>query len=373
MARILIAPDKFKGSLTAIQAAEAIASGWRRARRRDQLTLAPISDGGDGFGAVMARLSGASEVRTKAVNAGGEPISASWWWDAHNKVAIVESARVIGLAMLELGRFHPFQLDTRGLGRLLRAAEMRGARRCVIGIGGSATNDGGFGLARDLGWRFFGRNGREIDRWPELVFLRRVERPTRRCWPKKIIVAVDVHNPLLGARGCTRVYGPQKGLGRDNFRIAEAALRQLAKVMRQELGADYSVLEGAGAAGGLGFGLAAFVGAQLTPGFELISRKMKLKAALRCSDLVVTGEGRLDRSSLMGKGTGEIAVMCKAKGISCIGFSGQIADRAQLQKVFPELHSLSDITTPNRATAEAKKWLEKMSFAVASKMGHMHQ
>lgn len=356
--RVLIAPDKFKGTLTAQEAVRAIARGWRRARPMDELTLQPISDGGDGFGAVLARPLSARPVRSVVKDAAGRRVVAQWWWHAQSRTAIIESARVVGLAMLPSGKFHPFQLDTRGLGALLRKAKLRGARRCLIGLGGSATNDGGFGLVHELGWRFLDGKGRPIETWTELHRLRRIESPAQRDWPGEITVALDVQNPLLGPRGCTRVFGPQKGMRPRDFARAEAALRQLAQVARRHTGRQTHALAGAGAAGGLGFGLAAFLGATLTPGFELVARELNLVQAVRRADLVVTGEGRLDRSSLMGKGVGELAALCALQGVPCVAVAGEVADTRKLSQPFRSLTSMMEITTQRQALAHPAHWLE---------------
>src|SRR3989442_31077 len=155
---VLIIPDKFKGTLTATEAAQAIARGWRTARPRDALDLLPLSDGGDGFGEVISGLLEARVQTANTVDAAHRPRAAKWWWVTRSRTAIIESAEVIGLALLPPKRFHPFQLDTFGLGAVLAAASARGARRCLMGLGGSATNDGGFGLARALGWEFLDSN-----------------------------------------------------------------------------------------------------------------------------------------------------------------------------------------------------------------------
>src|SRR6266850_644353 len=156
--KVLIIPDKFKGTLTAAQAASAIAAGWRRSRPDDKLDLLPMSDGGDGFGEVMSQLIGAGSQTTRTVDAAHKQCGAVWWWRAKTRSAIIESARVIGLAQLPAGKYHPFELDTQGLGNLLKAVAKKGARSCLVGVGGSATNDGGFGMARALGWQFFNKH-----------------------------------------------------------------------------------------------------------------------------------------------------------------------------------------------------------------------
>jgi glycerate kinase len=161
--KVLIVPDKFKGTLTAAAAAAAIARGWRSGRPNDSLDLLPMSDGGDGFGEVTSKLLRARLQRAEAIDAAHRPCVAKWWWEPRTRTAIIESAGVIGLAMLPPKRFHPFELDTLGLGAVVQAAAQRGARRCLMGIGGSATNDGGFGLARALGWVFLDESGLRDD------------------------------------------------------------------------------------------------------------------------------------------------------------------------------------------------------------------
>jgi glycerate kinase len=338
--RVLIAPDKFKGTLTAPQAAGAIAAGWRRWRPSDTLDCLPICDGGDGFGETMGWLLRARPQRVRTVDAAHRPLTAVWWWDPTTKTAVIESARIIGLAMLPPGKFHPFQLDTFGLGAAIRAAARKGARHCLVGIGGSATNDAGFGLARALGWRFLAGDGTGIKEWTRLHRLRRILPPRRRPGFAELVVAVDVQNPLLGRRGATRVFGPQKGLREGNFAQAEGNLRRLAQVTQRQFGRRFHAAPGAGAAGGLGFGLRAFAGGRFAPGFDLFARVAGLRRRLRVADLVITGEGAMDRSTLMGKGVGEVARWCRALRVPCLGLAGVSRDRAALGKWFIAVHAL---------------------------------
>jgi glycerate kinase len=322
--KALVVPDKFKGTLTAQSAAEAIARGWRESRPGDVLDLLPMSDGGDGFGEIMSQTVGAETIPVTSINAAHEPIEARWWWNAKERTAIIESANVIGLALLPHGKFHPFDLDTGGLGEVFHAAMKRGASSCMVGIGGSATNDGGFGVAKRLGWRFLDARGGEITKWTDLEKLERLEEPPGIAkWPE-VIVAVDVQNPLLGPEGCSRIYGPQKGLKAVDFPKAEACLGRLREVAKEHSGRDCATLAGAGAAGGLGFGLAEFANARLVSGFELFSTAARLAERIRASALVVTGEGSIDRSTLMGKGTGQVAALCARLGVPCIGLGGRV-------------------------------------------------
>jgi glycerate kinase len=364
--RVLIIPDKFKGTLTARAAAEAIARGWRKARAHDSLELLPMSDGGDGFGEVTSALLQASAQRVKTMDAAHRPCVARWWWEPQTRTAIIESAAVIGLAMLPPKRFHPFQLDTLGLGAVVRAAVKKGATRCLMGIGGSATNDGGFGLARALGWEFLDGDGQLIERWIGLHRLQHIRAPRRRRWFARRLVATDVRNPLLGPRGATRVYGPQKGLRPQDFALAERCLGRLARIVKQQFGRDFARAPGAGAAGGLGFGLLAFPGAQLKPGFDLFARQAALERRLRTADLVITGEGAIDRSTLMGKGVGQIARRCRQLKIPCIGLAGVLGASPGTAAFFTQTRALTELTTVAQAKARPAHWLERLAQQAAA-------
>ena len=362
---VLIIPDKFKGTLAAPGAAEAIARGWRAARPHDAFDLAPMSDGGDGFGEVTSALLQAKGQRVKTVDAAHRPCVAQWWWEPRSGTAIIESAAVIGLAMLPPKRFHPFQLDTLGLGDVIRAAVGKGAKRCLMGIGGSATNDGGFGLARALGWQFLDGSGQPIEYWTGLRELEQIRAPQRRCWFARCLVATDVQNPLLGLRGATRIYGPQKGLGPADFAVAEGCLERLARVVKHQLGRDFARVPGAGAAGGLGFGLQVFLGAELTPGFDLFARHAGLERRLRAADLVITGEGAIDSSTLMGKGVGQIAERCRRLKIPCIGLGGVVSVNSGAKAGFARTHALTELTGVRQAKAQPARWLERLAERVA--------
>jgi glycerate kinase len=363
--KVLICPDKFKGTLTAHEAAEAISVGWRKYRPHDSITLRPVSDGGDGFGAIMADMVRAREVSIQTVNAAQQSLTASYWWETQSKLAIVEAASIVGLAMLPKKRFHPFDLNTFGLGKALVAAARKGAKKALVGIGGSATNDGGFGMARALGWKFINREGVEIIEWLDLKQLQSVVPPKKRKIIPSITVAVDVNNPLLGAKGCSRVFGPQKGLSAGDMKPAEAALRRLAVVLRNQLGLGDIRQPGVGAAGGLGFGLSVFVGAKLKPGFDLVARHARLKKLIRSSDLVITGEGAIDHQTLMGKGTGEIAVLAAQAGVPCVGLGGMVEDKRKSNRLFADTGALVDLTSTGSAMKNPTKWLANLAASKA--------
>jgi glycerate 2-kinase len=352
--RVLIAPDKFKGTLSARAAAEAIARGWKKSRPKDRLTLLPMSDGGDGFGEVMGRALGAKKQTVETIDAAHQPIEAAWWWEEKTKTAIVEAAKVNGLAMLPPGKFHPYQLDTFGLARVLQTVERTGAKHCIIGIGGSATNDAGFGLARALGWKFVPKTdcptcapGQVLDEWWQLGLLGQIV-PPKFPLELKITVAVDVKNPLLGPNGCTRIYGPQKGLKQTDFSLAEKALEQLATVYKKQFKKDFAKIPGSGAAGGLGFGLMAFANAKIANGFELFAKHSNLTQLIRDSDLVITGEGAIDKQTSMGKGVGQLAKLCKKHHVPCIALAGT-TDEATIP-----LGTSSNATATTTETSPAK-------------------
>lgn len=361
---VLIVPDKFKGTLTAQQAAEAMSRGWRSSRPSDVVQLLPMSDGGDGFGEILSGLLGAALRRTKSVDAARRPIDAAWWHDAATGTAIVESARVVGLAMLPRGQYHPNELDTFGLGAVLRDAAGQGVRRCVVGIGGTATNDGGFGMARALGWQFLNAHEEEITRWTELDHLAVARSPSARALFEDITVAVDVQNPLLGPEGCSRVYGPQKGV--TDFEQAERCLGRLAEVLEVQHGLNFAKTPGAGAAGGLGFGLMAFLGARMEPGIDIFSRHARLVERVKSSGLVITGEGAVDAQTLMGKGVGEIAMVAERAGVPCIALAGVVREPEKAKSLFARAYAMTPgLTDQDSALHAPALWLERLAQKAA--------
>ena len=348
--RILIVPDKFKGTLTARQAAEAIAAGWHKVRPGDHLELLPMADGGDGFGAVLGSLLAARKMCCPTVDAAGRVRLAEWWYAADTTTAVIEAAEVNGLALLPGGRYHPFQLDTFGLGAVLRQAGDQGARRVLLGIGGSATNDGGFGMARAIGWRFWTADNHEILQWRDLEKLAVAQPSPAQPGFAELIIAVDVANPLLGSDGASRIYGPQKGLRESDMARAEACLARLAEVMQGICGENHAVLPGAGAAGGLGFGLKAFCGGSFRSGGEIFAEVSRLAERIQLADLVITAEGSLDRQTLMGKGVGVVAAEAARAAKPCLCLAGTVAvDSAEvpwpgcrLSAIVPEIATLPE-------------------------------
>ncbi len=370
MSRILIVPDKFKGTLSAQAAAGAIANGWWKVRPHDEIECLPMSDGGDGFGEIMASLMGAEERTVQTTDSAGRPREAKWWYHGESETAIIESAQVIGLALLPPARYHPFELDTRGLAPVIRTAHGAGARKILVGVGGSSTNDAGFGMARAMGWQFFDMNDLVIDRWIKLDRLSRWEVPGDLPANVDYVVAVDVENPLLGAHGCTRVYGPQKGLRMEQAPLAESCLERLANQARQEYNVDLAAEVGAGAAGGLGFGFRAFLGARIERGFDLFAAASGLADKLAWADLIITGEGMIDRQTMMGKGTGQVAQLARDNGKLCIGLAGTVdavTHGASQDRLFNGVWGIApSMASPAQAKSEASVWLERLAAKVAA-------
>jgi len=349
--KILIVADKFKGSLNANSVARVIASGWSNVWPDDQIEQLPMSDGGDGFGSIMADHMDLSEQFFLGCDAARRDCELSYWIDDSFKKAVFEAAVSNGLFHFQKEKYHPFELDTWGVGELLLNLKLNKVEECLIGIGGSSTNDAGFGMARALGWRFFNNEREEIINWTDLSSLKSIIEPESIVWPS-ITVASDVLNPLLGLNGSTWVYGSQKGLNKKDFAVADKCFERLAKIASDKIGNDFSVHSGAGAAGGLGFGMLAFAGAKICSGFELFAEKTNLESKICNSDLVITAEGKMDSQTLMGKGTGQVASMSRRLGKKCIGLAGQLelsrADRIKndefchIGSIVPEIANATD-------------------------------
>jgi glycerate 2-kinase len=304
--RVLVAPDKFRGTLTARQAAEAVATGWRRTRPDDLLDLAPMADGGDGTMAALVDALHGKVVRASVTGPRGDEVDAEFGIaeGAEGRLAIVEMASASGLALLSPSRRDPRLTTTRGTGELILAALDHGPARLLVGSGGSATNDGGAGMAQALGVRLLDEQGRELGAGgAALTGLARIDATglDRRLRGVTCLAATDVDNPLTGPSGASVVYAPQKGASAADVVLLDRALAHLAATVARDLGVDLRDEPGAGAAGGLGFGLMAFLGAHVRPGVDVVAEALGLAARVAAADLAITGEGRLDAQSLRGK------------------------------------------------------------------------
>lgn len=325
--KIIIAPNALKGCLTAAEAAQALARGVARAAPNLEIMQIPVADGGDGLAEVL--ISALHGVQQTVVVSGplGDPVSATFCHVPARRLAAIEMATASGLALLAQDQLNPLQTTTRGTGELIRAALELSASHLIVGIGGSATNEGGIGMATALGARFLDGNGHPVQ--PVGGALLQIERIDLsgldpRLATTRIEVICDVDNPLLGERGAARVYGPQKGAAPDQVEKLEAGLAHLADVIERDLGFKVRELPGAGAAGGLGAGLKAFLGAELRRGVDLVLDLVGLDEPLGDADLVLTAEGQIDFQTAFGKAPAGVAERARAHGVPCIAIAGSV-------------------------------------------------
>jgi glycerate kinase len=322
--RILIAPDKFKESLTAKQVAFALRDGFRSVFPEANFDIVPVADGGEGTAEIFLEALGGRQVEVAAHDALGRSITASYSWIPGRELAVIDMSSASGLWRIANTERDPSRASTFGTGELMADAIAHGAKNLMIGLGGSATNDAGVGMAAALGWKFLDDQNRSVAPCPaEFPRIRQIIPPASRL---SVTGLCDVKNPLLGDLGATRVFGPQKGATPEMLTSLEESLSHVAHLCREQLGKDYSNTPGAGAAGGLGFGLLTFCQGSLEPGFQAVARLMDLESKAAGADLVITGEGRLDAQSLHGKAPFEIARLAARFGKPVIGFAGLVEE-----------------------------------------------
>ena len=338
--KILIAPDKFKGTLDAREVAQNIAKGLRDVLSDADIEIIPMADGGEGTAEAICDARDCSWVQCKAHDPLGREIYARYGWIDQEKLAVTEMSEAAGMRRLSESERDPIRATTFGVGEMLLDATKRGANEIIIGLGGSATNDGGFGMARALGFRFLGAGDREIKRVVELALLERIQRPKGReeLKRRRIIAAVDVKNPLLGENGATQVFGPQKGASKSDLDNLERALTRLADVVATEFGFDYRDEAGAGAAGGLGFGLLSFCDATIRPGFQVVAEAVGLELKMKDVDVVITGEGSLDRQTLEGKTPVGVARLARKFGKPVFAFVGRATKDPEVLNIFEGIY-----------------------------------
>jgi glycerate kinase len=366
MTRVLLAFDKFKDALTASMAGDVVATALRELHPDWTFDQAPLADGGEGFTEILTQSAAGELVTCLVTGPRGEKVSAAYGLvhltkipraarqqlklpdqpSAGAKVAVIEMATASGLALLAMEQRDPWKTTTLGTGELMRHATEAGAVAILLGVGGSATNDLGLGALAALGFGFKENNGSLIASpipatWSRLV---KIDGAMRVALPP-IFIACDVTNPLLGARGAAAVYGPQKGLAPADHPRIEAESARLAELLGAECGQPASLKDapGAGAAGGIAFGLMTAANAKLLPGFELVSAWLDLETKLALADIVITGEGRFDESSLEGKGPGAVAARALALGKAVHVFAGQVTATTRNGL---SLHAITPAGTP---------------------------
>ena len=326
--RILVAPQEFKGSLTAVEAAELIAEGVRRALPAAEVDLAPLADGGPGTVDAIVRAARGRLSTARVDGPLGAPVDARWGRIDDGRTAVIEMAAAAGLTLLQEDELDPRRASTSSVGQLLWHALEAGAARILIGVGGSATNDGGAGMAAALGARFIDDGGAPLaPGGAALACLARINAAglDPRLAGTAIDVLCDVRNPLLGPDGASAVYGPQKGADPQCVAELDDALANYAGIVERDLGVRIVDLPGGGAAGGLAAALHAFCGAELVSGFGAVAEAVGLADRTAHADLVVTGEGRFDFQSAFGKTTAGVAELCERVDVPCIVVAGSVA------------------------------------------------
>jgi len=357
--KVVLAPNALKESLSAAQAAAAMAEGVRRVLPEAETVCLPIADGGDGLAEVAREAMGGRMETVTVPGPLGDPVEAAFCLVPDRRLAVVEMAAASGLSLVPPGKRDPDRTSTRGTGALIAAALDHGIEHLVVGIGGSATNEGGIGMATALGARFLDANGRALDPvGGNLGAIRTVDVSglDPRLRNLRIEVVCDVDNPLLGPTGASAIYGPQKGAAPDMVATLDAGLANLADAVARDLGVDVRDEPGAGAAGGLGMGLRAFLGATLKPGAELVLDLVGFDTALDGASLVMTAEGRVDGSTAHAKAPAAAARRAKARGIPCLCLAGSRTEdltavhAAGIDAVFP---IVTGPMTLERAMSEA--------------------
>jgi len=375
---ILIAPDKFKGSLSAREVAENIAIGLREVWPEAKIDIVAMADGGEGTADVICDALHGYWVNCRAHDPLGREIETRYAFVEDRKLAVMEMSAAAGMKLLRPDEYDVDRASTFGVGEMLLDATRHGANEIIVGLGGSATNDGGFGMARALGFRFLDERDNEIKAIATLLELQRIVRqnvevlvpstyPEKRRSPRRaplqrlrVIAAADVRNPLLGENGATRVFGPQKGMKPGEIDMFEQALAKYADVVARDLYVDFRNEPGTGAAGGLGFGLMSFCGAELRSGFDVVSEAVGLESKMKDVDLVITGEGSLDRQTLEGKTPAGVSRLARKLGKRVFAIVGRANEDREARELFDGVYELGG------SIAQARELLWERARELAS-------
>lgn len=302
--KILLAPDKFRGSLDAPQVCEAMTEGIRMVSSETEVVSLPMADGGEGTLDLLLWYSGGKKQFAKVQDPLGRMMEAEYGISADGKTAFIEMATASGLRLLKAGERNPLKTSTFGTGELINIVVASGVKNIILGIGGSATTDAGIGMATALGWQFLDENAQEVTPIGEnLIKVKEIKQPKFSSYNSSlnIKVACDVTNPLFGENGAAYVYGPQKGADKEAVELLDKGLQNIAEVFNKDFNKDYAQIAGTGAAGGLGFGLMAFMNAELKEGVKLLMDFCAFEENLKGVNLIITGEGKIDNQTLQGK------------------------------------------------------------------------
>ena len=352
MKKIIIAPDSFKGSLTSVEVANAIELGIRRVAPNCEIVKVPIADGGDGTMDTLVSALGGKKIKIKVHDPLMRPIEAEYGLVKNGETAVIEMATASGLTLLSKEEQNPSITTTFGTGEIINDALQRGCHTFLIGIGGSATNDAGIGMLKALGFRFLDKKGEECDvvgNALQSIYSIDETRVSSKVYEAQFTIASDVDNPFSGTNGAAYVYASQKGANNKMVEELDKGLESFRQLIIEKKGIDLNTISGAGAAGGLGGGFVAFLNAQLKPGIEMVLQTIDFENHLQNADFVVTGEGKLDIQTTMGKAASGILDAASKKNIPVIAIGGSVEDKeALLKRGFTSLFS----TTPNGMSIE---------------------
>ncbi|KSU87426.1 MULTISPECIES: glycerate kinase [Priestia] len=370
--KIVIAPDSFKESLSALEVAEAVEKGFKQVLPQANYVKVPMADGGEGTVQSLVDATDGEIISKTVTGPLGEPVEAFFGILGTKRTAVIEMAAASGLHLVPPAKRNPLMTTTKGTGELISAALDYGVNHIIIGIGGSATNDGGAGMAKALGAQLLDAEGNEIlDGGGALGNLAFINLSTldSRLQHVKIEVACDVDNPLTGERGASAIFGPQKGATPEMVALLDRNLRHYAAVLERDLGQKIDDVPGAGAAGGLGAGLLAFLQAELKRGVDIVIEATNLLEAVRDADVVITGEGKIDGQTIYGKTPIGVAKTAKKHGIPVIGIAGNIGADSHVvyEHGIDALFSIvPGVTTLENAFANASDYVEKTAMNVAA-------
>jgi len=354
--KIVVAPDSFKGSLTAVEVSDAIEQGIREIFPEAEIVKIPMADGGDGTVQCMVNATGGEILREKVTGPLGDEVLASYGILGDKKTAVIEMAEASGLTLVPENKRNPLITTTYGTGQLIKAALDQGCRKMIIGIGGSATNDAGAGMVQALGAKLLDKDGEEIGfGGGELKKVFRIDTKylDNRLSETKVLIASDVSNPLCGPKGAARIYGPQKGATPEVIKELDESLACFAEIIKRDLNKDIKDIPGAGAAGGLGASLIAFLDAELRPGIEIIIEVVKLERAIKDADLVITGEGKIDSQTIYGKAPIGVAKIAKKYKIPVMAIAPIVGEDADIVYRYG-IDFLVKISEPPMSLAEPK-------------------
>ena len=349
--KIVVAPDSFKGSLTAVEVADAIGQGVREIFPEAEIVKIPMADGGDGTVQCLVNATRGEILKEKVTCPLGDEVLASYGILGDKKTAVIEMAEASGLTLVPENKRNPLITTTYGTGQLIKSALDQGCRKMIIGIGGSATNDGGAGMVQALGVKLLNREGKEIGfGGGELKKIFRIDTKylDNRLSETKVLIASDVSNPLCGPKGAAWIYGPQKGATSEVIEELDESLAHFAEIIKRDLNKDIKDIPGAGAAGGLGASLMAFLDAELRPGIEITIEIVKLEQAIKDADLVITGEGKIDSQTIYGKAPIGVARIAKKYNVPVIAVAAIISDDADIVHQYGINTLISVTRTPMR-------------------------